>query len=200
MPAYVARMKTQILAALLVMAACDNPKPEAAPPADRSITLADSTPTTSDTATTGLTDAPRATAPTQFDAKQVKTGATIAGLQVAAANVTPAQTDVGVSGAVSFRGQAEVTGSYRAHFDYPEVKQPCFWVDVESWGKLPRAKGDTRIVWFCFENAEQAISQLGALGTQSRATIVIDDYTTNLTQSDAWDTARLVRVVKKAKF
>ena len=51
-----------------------------------------------------------------------------------------------------------------------------------------------------FDNAQQAIAQLGALGTQSRATIVIDNYTTHLAQSDAWDTARLVRVVRKEAF
>lgn len=202
---YLARMKKLILVAVVALAACDTPEEEAAPRADVVETASDSTAIApdsvrGDTGAWSSTETSRATAPTQFDPKQIRTGATVGGLTVGAANVTPAQTDVGVSGSVRFTGQVELNGSYRAHFDYPEVKQPCFWVDVESWGKLPRAKGDTRIIWFCFENAAQAISQLGALGTQARATIVIDNYTTNLQQSDAWDTARLVRVVMKEAF
>jgi hypothetical protein len=186
-------MKKLILA-VAILAACDAPKDDAVPKADVAITATDSTADAPDSVRNegGVTDMTggRASAPTQFDAKQITTGASVGGLTVAAASPQ----------SVRFSGQAEVTGSYRAHFDYPEVKQPCFWVDVESWGKLPRAQGDTRIVWFCFENAAQAISQLGALGTQARATIVVDNYTTNLQQSDVWDTARLVRVVKKEGF
>ena len=197
-------MKKLILAAAIAIAACDASREEPAPGADSLATTADSTGIASDSMRTdgGVTDMTggRAAAPTQFDAKQVRTGASIGGLTVAAADLKPAQTDLGMSGSVRFSGEAEVTGSYRAHFDYPEVKQPCFWVDVESWGKLPRAQGDTRLVWFCFENAQQAIAQLGALGSQARATIVIENYTTNLQQSDVWDTARLVRVVKKESF
>ncbi|HEY0304603.1 MAG TPA: hypothetical protein VGC44_06510 [Longimicrobiales bacterium] len=197
-------MKKLILAAA-ILAACDAPKDDAVPKADVAITATDTTvnaPASAQGDTSGWssTETGRATAPTQFDAKTIKAGEKFGGLTVATANVAAAQTDVGASGAIRFSGQAELTGSYRAHFDYPEVKQPCFWVDVESWGKLPRARGDTRIVWFCFENAAQAISQLGALGTQARATIVVDNYTTNLQQSDVWDTARLVRVVKKEGF
>lgn len=192
-------MNKLIIAALILCAACDTVRDQPAPAgAD---TLAADTTALTQTDTTGSAGARRAAAPTQFDPKQVRSGTAIGGMTVAAVNVQPASAGAtGVSGSVRFSGQAEVTGSYRAHFDYPEVKQPCFWVDVESWPKLPRARGDQRIVWFCFDNAQQAIAQLGALGTQSRATIVIDNYTTNLAQSDAWDTARLVRVVRKEAF
>jgi hypothetical protein len=195
-------MKKYILAAAILCTACDTVRDEPAPAGSDTVradtTAPGSTPLTADSATG---NAPRASAPTQFDPQQIRPGTSIGGLQVAAVNVQPAQGGAtGAAGSVRFSGQAEVVGSYRAHFDYPEVKQPCFWVDVESWGKLPRARGDQRIVWFCFENAEQAIAQLGQLGSQSRATIVIDNYTTQLSQSDAWDTARLVRVVRKEAF
>lgn len=196
-------MKKLIIALVLGVAAC-TPDEEAAPRADVAVTASDSSALAPDSmaADTGAasTDRPRAAAPTQFDPKQARPGAAIGGMTVAAVDVKPADSDVGVAGSVRFSGPAEVEGSYRAHFDYPEVKEPCFWVDVNSWGKLPRARGDERIVWFCFENEDDAIRQLGALGTQARATIVIDNYTTHLSQSDAWDTARLVRVVRKASF
>jgi hypothetical protein len=54
-----------------------------------------------------------------------------------------------------------------------------------------------RIKWFCFVNKDAAIRQLGALGTETRATIIVSDYTTNIAETDAYDTAKLVRVVKK---
>jgi hypothetical protein len=191
-------MKKLILAAAIFCAACDTVRDQPAPEGTDTVRMDSAA--AADTLTSGVTDAPRASAPTQFDPNQVRPGATIGGLQVAAVDVKPATAETGASGSVRFSGQAELVGSYRAHFDYPEVKQPCFWVDVESWVKLPRAQGDQRIIWFCFENADQAIAQLGALGTQARATIVVDNYTTHLSQSDAWDTARLVRVVRKESF
>jgi hypothetical protein len=193
-------MKKLILAIAFVLAACDTPEEEQAPRADVVETASDSTLIAPDSVRGDSAAAVRATPPTTFDPKQVRAGTTIGGMTVAAANVQPTQGPLGVSGSVRFSGPAELTGSYRAHFDYPEVKVPCFWVDVESWGKLPRVQADTRIVWFCFENQDAAIAQLGQLGTQARATIVIDNYTTNFQESDVWDTARLVRVVKKEAF
>ena len=198
-------MKKTLLLMLGLLASCEKVSDQPAPPPAESAAVAPAAPAApnpaTDTSTSGISDAPRATAPTQFDAQQVRTGTTIGGLKVADVKLQPAAgADTKVAGSVRFAGQAELVGSYRAHFDYPETKEPCFWVDVESWGKLPRAQGDTRIVWFCFENRDEAIKQLGALGTQARATIVVDNYTTYLSQSDAFDTARLVRVVKKEGF
>jgi hypothetical protein len=197
-------MKKLIMALVIGVVACtpgeDAPRADGAAAKSDSSALASDT-VAGDTAAVDSTQRRRAAAPLQFDPRQVRPGrTTIGGMTVAAVDVKPADSDVGVAGSVRFSGQAEVEGSYRAHFDYPEVKEPCFWVDINSWGKLPRAHGDERIVWFCFENEDEAIRQLGALGTQARATIVIDNYTTNLSQSDAWDTARLVRVVRKESF
>jgi hypothetical protein len=192
-------MKKLLCLALMITAcerASDQPAPE---PADT--TAAAAQPAVPPDSAGGLSNAPRAQAPTQFNLQQLKAGTTIGGLQVAQVNVQPAPgAPTKFSGSVKFTGEAELLGSYRAHFDYPEVKEPCFWVDPGSWEKLPRAEGDSRIVWFCFENGDEAIKQLGALGTQARATIVVDNYTTHLSQSDAYDRARLVRVVKKESF
>jgi hypothetical protein len=193
-------MKKALCLIVMLLTGCekatDQPAPEPADTTAPASVPADSL--TRDTATTGLSDAPRATPPTQFNPQQVRVGAAIGGLRVAQTTLQPSpKADTKVTGSVKFAGEAELLGSYRAHFDYPEVKEPCFWVDLQSWSKLPRAQGDTRIVWFCFENRDEAIKQLGALGSESRATIVVDNYTTHLSQSDAWDTARLVRVVRK---
>jgi hypothetical protein len=195
-------MKKTIVLTLVLLAGCEKVSDQPAPAPAESAAAVPATPgPAGDTFTSGTSNAPRAAAPTQFDAQQVRAGATFGGLKVADVKLQPvAGADTKMAGSVRFTGEAELLGSYRAHFDYPEVKEPCFWVDVESWGKLPRAQGDTRIVWFCFENRDEAVKQLGALGTQARATIVVDNYTTHLSQSDAFDTARLVRVVKKEGF
>jgi hypothetical protein len=188
-------MKKTLLLALLLAAACGDAQDDAA--ADNDTTAANVASDTDTTAAAGASGERRAAAPTQFDPRGIKRGDRFGDMSVAQVQLQPAATESGSSGSVKFSGQTEVVGSYRAHFDYPEVKEPCFWLDVESWAKLPRASNDQRILWFCFSNAEEAIRQLGALGSQARATIVIDDYTTNLSGSDAWDTARLVRVVRK---
>jgi hypothetical protein len=181
-------MKNILIVAACLLAACEKVSDQPAPePAAVPAAPAAETPR-------------RAAPPTQFDARTVRVGDTIGGLRVAEVNVQPVATSgAGVAGSVRFSGEAELKGSYRRHFDYPEVKAPCFWLDVESWAKLPRAQGDTRLLWFCFENDAEAVKQLGEIGTEVAATIVVDNYTTNITQSDAWDTARLVRVVRKGE-
>jgi hypothetical protein len=140
---------------------------------------------------------PREVKPVDFDAQRIKVGDKVGQLTVADVQLQPAGIEPKMAGHVRFTGEVELSGSYRAHFDYPEVKVPCFWVNVQSWNKLPRAIGDSRILWFCFENEAEAIKLLGELGTQSAATIIIDNYTTHLTGSDVWNTARLVRVVSR---
>lgn len=155
--------------------------------------------------TTPVTSNPDSTKPMnpgqKFDAEAVNVGDRVAGLQIADKKIQPApQSRIGVTGSVTFKGELQLTGSYRAHYEYPQVKEACFWVDPSEWHKVPRVQRDDRLIWFCFTNKDQAIQQLGALGTNARATIVIDDYTTNVERSDVWDTARLVRVVKKEKL
>lgn len=186
-------MRRLLYAALILVAACDRGGEQQAVPAD-----------------TAAADSIQAPAPaandstmqpgTGFDATKIGVGERVAGLEVAAKNVQPAPKSLlGVSGSMSFKGEVELAGGYRAHYEYPEVKEACFWADPGEWKKLPRQHNDTRIPWFCFTNKEQAIAQLGPLGQNVRATIVIDEYTTNLQQADVWDQARLVRVVKKEK-
>jgi hypothetical protein len=152
-------------------------------------------------ADSGTTASPKEMPGALFKPSEVKKGDKIASLEVASNKTQAAPASrLGVTGSVSFEGEVQLSGSYRAHFDYPDVKEGCFWVDPSDWPKLPRVSGDDRIKWFCFANKDDALGQLGALGTETRATIVIEDYTTNLAPSDVWDTARLVRVVNRSKL
>jgi hypothetical protein len=134
---------------------------------------------------------------TYFDPRTIKVGDTVAGLRVIESTLQRNEgSPRGYIGSVKFKGEVELRGGYSAHFDYPEVREPCFWVDRADWKKLPRVKAETRIVWFCFRNEEAAIDKLGALSKDTvKSVIVIDNYTTHLFETDAWDQVDLVRVV-----
>lgn len=186
-------MRRLFCAALILAAACDRSGEQQAVPADTTVTDSVQAPAANPNDSTMRPG-------TKFDATRIDVGERVAGLELTAKNVQPAPKSLlGVSGSMSFKGEVELTGGYRAHYEYPEVKEACFWADPGEWKKLPRQHNDSRIPWFCFTNKEQAIAQLAPLGQNLRATIVIDDYTTNLQQADVWDQARLVRVVKKEK-
>ena len=185
--------RTLLVAAIVLLAACDRGAQTGQDAA------ADSGAALDTAAAPAATSSDSAMTPgVQLDTGALKPGSRAGGLEVVSNTLAPApQSLVGVKGSVAFKGQVQLAGSYRRHFDYPDVKLPCFWVDAPDWNKLPRVKGDSRVIWFCFSNTAEAIRELGALGTETRATIVIDDYTTNVEASDVWDTARLVRVVSK---
>ena len=134
---------------------------------------------------------------TFFDPQHLRVGATVGGLKVDRMNIQPSPIPTGFSGSIRFAGEVEVAGTYRPHHDYPEVNAACFFVDEAHWPKLPRARGDARIIWFCFENFQTAIEQLGPLSAESKATIIIDEYTLNMSGSDTVDSAKLIRVVRK---
>lgn len=192
-------MKRIIIALALLATACDRGADNNAQavrdttPGHPDMTVADSMGNDTTTLTTKPMNPGR-----QFDAQAVKVGDQIGSVRVASKDVQAAPTTrTGVSGSVTFKGPLQLSGSYRAHYEYPQVKEACFWVDPTEWPKVPRVQRDERLIWFCFTNKDQAIQQLGPLGTNARATIVIDEYKTNLQTSDVWDTARLVRVVKK---
>ena len=60
---------------------------------------------------------------------------------------------------------------------------------------LPRFPLDERIPWFCFSNQEDVVELLDGRAVP-RATIVIDEYRTTRSFTDAYDTARFVRLVQ----
>jgi hypothetical protein len=71
----------------------------------------------------------------------------------------------------------------------------CFEADSPSAERIPRARGDERRPWFCFENAADAARLLAMPGETVTASIVIDRFTIHLGDSDGVDSCRLVRVV-----
>ncbi|MBD1850536.1 hypothetical protein [Leptolyngbya sp. FACHB-711] len=132
----------------------------------------------------------------QFDPTTLQVGDRIQGLEVRQVDVQKAF-DGSMVGTVAFQGEVLLTGTYRPHPQSPDVQSVCFDGDAASATQLPRFLNDDRKVWFCFENQEAAIQQLGTIGTTGKATIVIDQYTTIRQFTDAVDSAVLVWVVSK---
>jgi hypothetical protein len=136
-----------------------------------------------------------------FDPGQLSVGDTVLGLRVTALDVNRAFDDSIWVGNVKFAGEVPLTGIYQGHFDYPEVRETCFHVtDSASVRLVPRFAADaqsTRMkTWFCFTNAEQAIKELGPPDQPREATIVVDSLTAVRYFTDAWASARLVRVTQ----
>jgi hypothetical protein len=95
-------------------------------------------------------------------------------------------------GEVEFAGDAELTGTYRPHPDYPELQEVCFFADDHSAGRLPRLAYDERVSWLCFSNQERALDLLGEPDAQGPARVTIDGFTYRYSYTDVYNTARLV--------
>ena len=157
-------------------AACSEPAPVAAPP-----------------------QAPTAAA-NYFDPGAVAAGDTVAGLSIAAMDVQRVFEDSVWTGSVRFAGEVELTGVYQAHFDYPEPAEACFHPDSASAARIPRFEPDAWTsangkTWFCFDDAASAERALGDPHAYRWASIVVDDYRLHRAFTDAYDVARLVRVL-----
>jgi hypothetical protein len=140
-----------------------------------------------------------AAAPHRFDPAGIQVGDTVAGLVVTFADVGISQVDSAYVGSVRFAGELVVSGTYRALYDDPEPSLICFHVDAESAERIPRMLHDERNVWFCFENEAEAERLLGPPGTPGTATVEISDYRTVRQFTDAYDTARLLRVIERVE-
>lgn len=135
-----------------------------------------------------------------FDPGAVAVGDTVAGLRVAALDVQRVFEDSVWTGNVRFAGEIELTGVYQGHFDYPEPADACFHPDSASAARIPRFAPDAWTsahgkTWFCFDDAVSAERALGDPRASRWASIVVDDYRLHRAFTDAYDVARLVRVI-----
>jgi hypothetical protein len=133
-----------------------------------------------------------------LDFSALASGDTLLGLRVDSVDIAPDPVEPGWMGSMDFSGEVELAGEYRPHFDFPEVREPCFWVDDSAASRLPRLPNDVRRSWFCFTNAGEAESALGTVGPARRARIVIDRFHYLYQHTDVYNRARLARVVEAA--
>jgi len=99
-------------------------------------------------------------------------------------------------GIIGFSGEVTLSGTYVHHPPEDEFLggMVCFdQLDEASLARLPRARGDDRYLWFCFRNVQWAREALAPAGV-GEATVVIDEYTIDLSDTETWNAARLVRV------
>ena len=141
-----------------------------------------------------------AAAANHFDPGAVAVGDTVAGLHIVALDVQRVFEDSVWTGTVRFAGEIELTGVYQGHFDYPEPAEVCFHPDSASAARIPRFEPDGLTspdgkTWFCFDDAAAAERGLGDPRAYRWASIVVDDYRLQRAFTDAYDVARLVRVV-----
>ena len=130
-----------------------------------------------------------------FDPARLQVGDRVLGLRVVAADISVAHDSTHV-GDVRFAGRIRVRGRTMRHPDHPNVDLVCFDVDSSSVNALPRwPRDERRRVWLCFDNRDEAVRQLGPSRDERPVTIEIDDYQTVRHYTDAFDTARLVRVI-----
>jgi hypothetical protein len=133
------------------------------------------------------------------DYAELAPGDSVMSFRVGAVDIQPNPIDgFGWMGRIVFAGTATLSGSYRPHFDYPEVRELCFYPDPPSAERLPRFPNDERISWFCFTNQEDAQNALGGLPAAGQATIVIDRFDYLYEHTDTFNTARLESVLSHA--
>lgn len=133
-----------------------------------------------------------------FDAKAVKVGDKVLGMEIMDLSVNDID-EKSYSVRANFSGQATVSGTY-THEKEDEEMLRCqirFEVDEESSASLPKEKTDTRVLWFVFKNHDEGEELLGPPGSSGKATVVIDEYGINFVPSCEYNTAKLVRVVEK---
>lgn len=132
----------------------------------------------------------------QFDPSAVAVGDSVLGLRIVSMDVQPSLVDTaGWTGFVRFDGRITLSGTYRPHFDYPELSEVCFFPDDISAKRLPVFPNDRRYAWLCFTNQPQAREELGSPPAEGRATVRVDEYHYHYAHSDVYNTAALVDVI-----
>jgi hypothetical protein len=136
-----------------------------------------------------------------FDARYVKPGARIAGMEVTRVDLT--EVDGEFLGTVQFRGSALVEGTYLYRQSDPMSGEVLsFYVDKDAWNRLPIMSHDNRDLWFAFTNFEDAKTMFGipdgADTASGQAAVVIDDYFIHYDYKEVMNTARLIEAYVEA--
>lgn len=90
---------------------------------------------------------------------------------------------------ITFDGSARIYGYFGLTQD-----NTIIFILNEFGRYLPRAKNDRRI-WFTFSNTEEAKKMFENHNMYELQTIIIDDFKLDLTESEVYNTARLVEVL-----
>ncbi len=129
----------------------------------------------------------------RFDPGTLRPGARVGSLVVQGVEARRA-VDGSWVGTARFAGELKLTGRRRPHRD-PELGAVCFEADEASAAALPRWPADTRLPWFCFDDAEAARRLLPDAAAEAHPlTAIVDGFTIHRGLSDEVNAAHLVRV------
>lgn len=135
----------------------------------------------------------------RFDPSTVKHGTNVGALVLDSITVRRALADSAYVGTARFSGAIELSGWTLRNPD-PDLYRvlTCFEADSSSAARLPRWSGDERRAWFCFSNRAEAARAIGPPSEGVRLTIVVDQFTIHRGLSDEVNSARFIRLVRRA--
>jgi hypothetical protein len=129
----------------------------------------------------------------------VKDGTNVGALVLDSITVRRALADSAYVGTARFSGAIELSGWTLRNPD-PDLYRvlTCFEADSSSAARLPRWSGDERRAWFCFSNRAEAARAIGPPSEGVGVTIVVDQFTIHRGLSDEVNSARFIRLVRRA--
>ena len=130
----------------------------------------------------------------RFDPSTIVPGTTVGALVLDSIRKEWAEVDSSYVGSAWFRGELTLTGVtiFNPDADLRD-RLPCFEADSASAAAIPRWQHDARRSWFCLLPADSS-STLLPPSEGVRATVVVDRFAVHRNLSDAFNTARLLRV------
>lgn len=97
--------------------------------------------------------------------------------------------------ALHFEGEVLVKGHFEIIKDNPMTPDGvAFYVEDKS-GYLPRARGDSRILWFTFTNVDDAYDMFSEYKSSDEISIMIDEYVLTLSATAAVNSAKIISVI-----
>ena len=130
-----------------------------------------------------------------FDVHAAEVGDVVVGLTIASLEVSEPDAPY-LTAHVGFTGEVAVSGTVTAYDDHEQLGDAvCVGsFDPASERALPRMLQDTRYAWFCFTNSDVASAEVFGSGTETDATVVVDEFTIHYAPTEMWNTSRLLRV------
>lgn len=134
-----------------------------------------------------------------FDVRAGQVGDVVAGLTIGSLEVSEPGAPY-LTAHVAFTGELAVSGTVTAYDDHEQLGDAVYVTAVTpgSDRAIPRMIQDTRYSWFCFTNSDVAAAEAFPPGTETRTTVVVDEFTIHHAPTEMWNTARLLRVDEEA--
>lgn len=128
-----------------------------------------------------------------FDVEKAKIGDKIGNMTITKLSGGKSDTPTANYATVSFSGKETVSGKI-TYYPTGGFMGEAICMDrlsADSLSKIPKMINDTRDVWFCFNNLDEAREDLNNL---TQATVIINNYTIKYYPTEVYNTADLVAI------